>query len=139
MREVPGGEGEEKGTGDGSSWMHSNYFSSPSFLPPPGPAAQYPGAGALPSDTGHRLPPLPPPAPALSPSLPLQGRLLNTPELVPFRLTRDIVDGMGVAGTEGVMRRSCEACMQVLRDSKDSLLTVRGGRYKDRGGDAAQL
>ena len=25
------------------------------------------------------------------------------------------------------MRRSCEACMQVLRDSKDSLLTVMGG------------
>jgi hypothetical protein len=27
-----------------------------------------------------------------------QGRFLNTPELVPFRLTRDIVDGMGAAG-----------------------------------------
>ena len=27
-----------------------------------------------------------------------QGRFLNTPELVPFRLTRDIVDGMGVIG-----------------------------------------
>ena len=27
-----------------------------------------------------------------------QGRLLNTPELVPFRLTRDIVDGFGVTG-----------------------------------------
>ena len=27
-----------------------------------------------------------------------QGRFLNTPELVPFRLTRDIVDGMGVTG-----------------------------------------
>jgi len=27
-----------------------------------------------------------------------QGRFLNTPELVPFRLTRDIVDGMGATG-----------------------------------------
>ena len=27
-----------------------------------------------------------------------QGRFLNTPEMVPFRLTRDIVDGMGVIG-----------------------------------------
>ena len=27
-----------------------------------------------------------------------QGRFLTTPELVPFRLTRDIVDGMGAAG-----------------------------------------
>ena len=52
---------------------------------------------------------------------------------MPFRLTRDIVDGMGVAGTEGVMRRSCEACMQVLRDSKDSLLTVTGGGDRDQG------
>ena len=29
-----------------------------------------------------------------------QGRFLNTPELVPFRLTRDIVDGMGAAGAQ---------------------------------------
>lgn len=34
-----------------------------------------------------------------------QGKILPTPETVPFRLTRDIVDGMGVTGTEGVFRR----------------------------------
>lgn len=28
----------------------------------------------------------------------VQGRFLNTPELIPFRLTRDIVDGFGTAG-----------------------------------------
>ena len=27
-----------------------------------------------------------------------QGKLLKTPETIPFRLTRDIVDGMGVTG-----------------------------------------
>lgn len=27
-----------------------------------------------------------------------QGRFLSTPELVPFRLTRDIIDGMGITG-----------------------------------------
>lgn len=27
-----------------------------------------------------------------------QGKFLNTPELVPFRLTRDVVDGMGITG-----------------------------------------
>ena len=27
-----------------------------------------------------------------------QGRFLNTPELVPFRLTHDVVDGMGAMG-----------------------------------------
>ena len=31
-----------------------------------------------------------------------QGRFLNTPELVPFRLTRDIVDGMGAAGRSDI-------------------------------------
>lgn len=35
-----------------------------------------------------------------------QGRILPTPETVPFRLTRDIVDGMGITGVEGVFRRS---------------------------------
>ena len=34
-----------------------------------------------------------------------QGRNLPTPETVPFRLTRDLVDAMGVAGVEGVFRR----------------------------------
>jgi phosphatidylinositol kinase/protein kinase (PI-3 family) len=30
-----------------------------------------------------------------------QGRFLKIPELVPFRLTRDVVDGMGIMGVEG--------------------------------------
>ena len=34
-----------------------------------------------------------------------QGKILPTPETVPFRLTRDIVDGMGITGVEGVFRR----------------------------------
>ena len=33
------------------------------------------------------------------------GKILPTPETVPFRLTRDIEDGMGVSGVEGVFRR----------------------------------
>lgn len=34
-----------------------------------------------------------------------QGRNLVTAETVPFRLTRDIIDGMGVSGIEGVFIR----------------------------------
>lgn len=34
-----------------------------------------------------------------------QGKVLPTPETVPFRLTRDVVDGMGLSGVEGVFRR----------------------------------
>lgn len=34
-----------------------------------------------------------------------QGTLLTTPETVPFRLSRDIVDGMGICGIEGTFRK----------------------------------
>lgn len=30
-----------------------------------------------------------------------QGKLLETPERVPFRLTQNVVDGLGITGTEG--------------------------------------
>jgi phosphatidylinositol kinase/protein kinase (PI-3 family) len=45
------------------------------------------------------------PPPLLAPVAVEQGRFLTTPELVPFRLTRDIVDGMGSPGLEGPLRR----------------------------------
>ncbi|XP_072528166.1 serine-protein kinase ATM-like, partial [Salminus brasiliensis] len=53
-----------------------------------------------------------------------QGKILPTPETVPFRLSRDIVDGMGIAGVEGVFRRCCEKTMEVMRSSQEVLLTI---------------
>eukprot|EP00501_MAST-03F_sp_TOSAG23-6_P001284 GSMAST32.ASY1.ANO1.1332.1 assembled CDS len=55
-----------------------------------------------------------------------QGLELPTPEIVPFRLTRDIIDGMGVTGVEGTFRRCCEESLRVLRDAKnrDIILTI---------------
>jgi len=53
-----------------------------------------------------------------------KGKILPTPELVPFRLTNDIVDGFGPTGVEGVFRKNCERTMRVLRENKDNLLTV---------------
>jgi ataxia telangiectasia mutated family protein len=53
-----------------------------------------------------------------------QGKLLPTPERVPFRLTRDMVDGMGITGVEGVFRRTCEKTLQVLRNESDILLSI---------------
>ncbi|XP_062983150.1 serine-protein kinase ATM [Elgaria multicarinata webbii] len=53
-----------------------------------------------------------------------QGKILPTPETVPFRLTRDIVDGMGITGVEGVFRRCCEKTMLVMRNSQEALLTI---------------
>ncbi|CAI5773239.1 serine-protein kinase ATM isoform X1 [Podarcis lilfordi] len=53
-----------------------------------------------------------------------QGKILPTPEIIPFRLTRDIVDGMGITGVEGVFRRCCEKTMVVMRNSQEALLTI---------------
>lgn len=53
-----------------------------------------------------------------------QGKLLPIPELVPFRLTRDLVDGMGISGVEGVFRRCCEETLRVLRENSDVIKTV---------------
>ncbi|XP_064597040.1 serine-protein kinase ATM-like [Liolophura sinensis] len=53
-----------------------------------------------------------------------QGHILPTPETVPFRLTRDIVDGMGSPGVEGVFRRCCEKTMEVMHQNQESLLTI---------------
>ncbi|KAA8892921.1 hypothetical protein FN846DRAFT_923968 [Sphaerosporella brunnea] len=53
-----------------------------------------------------------------------QGRILPVPEVVPFRLTRDIVAGMGVTKTEGVFRRCCEFTLEVLRNEASSITTI---------------
>ncbi|KNH07503.1 serine-protein kinase ATM-like protein [Perkinsela sp. CCAP 1560/4] len=53
-----------------------------------------------------------------------EGMLLPVPELVPFRLTRDVVDAMGCTGTEGLFRGTCEAVLQRLRGARKMLNTV---------------
>lgn len=53
-----------------------------------------------------------------------QGRLLSIPELVPFRLTRDIVDGFGITGVDGLFRANCEKVYSVLRTNSDKLMCV---------------
>ena len=55
----------------------------------------------------------------------MQGLTLATPELVPFRLTQNMVDGFGVTGIEGVFRRSAEAALAVLRDNRAALVRTR--------------
>lgn len=53
-----------------------------------------------------------------------QGKMLPTPELVPFRLTRDFVAALGATGVEGVFRESCEKTLQVLRENKATVRTI---------------
>ena len=53
-----------------------------------------------------------------------QGRVLPVPEVVPFRLTRDIVDAMGITKAEGVFRRCCEFTLEALRKEAYTIQTV---------------
>ncbi|UZJ51746.1 hypothetical protein CBS101457_001066 [Exobasidium rhododendri] len=53
-----------------------------------------------------------------------QGKLLPIPEQVPFRLTRDLVDGMGLNGVEGVFRRCCQETLRVMREGASVIQTV---------------
>lgn len=52
------------------------------------------------------------------------GRVLPIPEVVPFRLTRDLVDAMGYQKTEGVFRRCCEFTLETLREERSSIMTL---------------
>ncbi|KAG9313005.1 hypothetical protein JVU11DRAFT_6444 [Chiua virens] len=53
-----------------------------------------------------------------------QGKSLRVPERVPFRMTRDMVDGMGSSGTQGVFQRCAEETLRVLRERSDVIMTV---------------
>lgn len=54
-----------------------------------------------------------------------QGKILPTPETVPFRLSRDIVDGMGITGVEGVFRRSVASLSTSLLLTSDMCLCLK--------------
>ncbi|KAI9005259.1 hypothetical protein BC832DRAFT_531539 [Gaertneriomyces semiglobifer] len=53
-----------------------------------------------------------------------KGATFEVPERVPFRLTHNMVDAFGVTGVEGVFRRSCEITLRVLRNNRESLMSV---------------
>lgn len=53
-----------------------------------------------------------------------QGKIMPTPETVPFRLTRNIVAPMGMCQTEGVFKNSCEKTLHLLRKNKSVLMTI---------------
>ena len=52
------------------------------------------------------------------------GKLLPTPERVPFRLTRDIVDGFGLTGVHGTFRKISEITLKTLTDNSEHVLAV---------------
>ncbi|BAF20530.1 Os06g0724700, partial [Oryza sativa Japonica Group] len=53
-----------------------------------------------------------------------KGLLLEKPEVVPFRFTQNMVDGLGITGYEGVFVKVCEITLSVLRTHKEALMTV---------------
>jgi serine/threonine-protein kinase ATR len=53
-----------------------------------------------------------------------KGLTFEKPELVPFRLTHNMVDAFGAYGYDGPFRRSCELTMGLLRQNEDALMTI---------------
>ncbi|CDP14533.1 unnamed protein product [Coffea canephora] len=53
-----------------------------------------------------------------------KGLQLEKPELVPFRLTQNIIDGLGITGYEGIFLRVCEITLSVLRAHRETLMNV---------------
>ena len=53
-----------------------------------------------------------------------KGLELETPEMGPFRLTQNIVDGLGAGGYEGVFMRASEITLSVLRSHREALMSV---------------
>ena len=53
-----------------------------------------------------------------------KGLTFEKPEMVPFRLTHNMIDAMGAYGYEGPFRRCCEITLQLLRGNEDGLMTI---------------
>ncbi|KAF9949050.1 Serine/threonine-protein kinase smg1 [Mortierella alpina] len=53
-----------------------------------------------------------------------KGKMLRIPEIVPFRLSRNMLTSLGVTGVEGNFRIGCEQTMKVMRKNKEILVTL---------------
>lgn len=53
-----------------------------------------------------------------------KGLTFEKPELVPFRLTHNMVDAFGAYGVDGPFRKSAELTLGILRQHEDTLMTV---------------
>lgn len=60
-----------------------------------------------------------------------KGLSLPRPEVVPFRLTANMIDAFGPTGADGVYRCSMKQAMRVLRENKNLLLSVLEPFVKD--------
>jgi len=53
-----------------------------------------------------------------------KGLTFEKPELVPFRLTHNMVDAFGAYGFDGPFRKSCELTLGILGGNEDTLMTI---------------
>ncbi|KAJ6018089.1 hypothetical protein N7451_001468 [Penicillium sp. IBT 35674x] len=53
-----------------------------------------------------------------------KGQTFEKPEVVPFRLTNNMIDAFGAYGYNGPFRRTCEITLSLLRQNEDSLMTI---------------
>ncbi|XP_028995716.2 LOW QUALITY PROTEIN: serine/threonine-protein kinase ATR [Betta splendens] len=53
-----------------------------------------------------------------------KGETFDVPEVVSFRLTQNMVHAMGPMGTEGLFRQACEVTLRLMRDQRESLMSV---------------
>ncbi|XP_015766823.1 PREDICTED: serine/threonine-protein kinase SMG1-like [Acropora digitifera] len=53
-----------------------------------------------------------------------KGKGLRVPEKVPFRMTPNLEMALGVTGVEGVFRLSCEEVLKILKQGRETLLTL---------------
>lgn len=53
-----------------------------------------------------------------------QGECFAYPEIVPFRLTHNMVFAMGPLGVEGLFRKCCEITLRVLKDEAKTLKSI---------------
>ena len=53
-----------------------------------------------------------------------KGETLEVPERVRFRLTPNMIDVMGITGTEGVFRKTCEITLRMQQENRDTLMGI---------------
>ncbi|XP_037824914.1 serine/threonine-protein kinase Smg1 [Lucilia sericata] len=53
-----------------------------------------------------------------------KGKTLRVPERVPFRMTQNLKDALGLVGTEGAFRLACTHVLKILRKERETLLTL---------------
>ncbi|OKL62432.1 hypothetical protein UA08_02676 [Talaromyces atroroseus] len=53
-----------------------------------------------------------------------KGLTFEKPEVVPFRLTHNMVDAFGAYGYNGPFRRTCEITLGLLRQNEDALMNI---------------